>query len=86
MSHPDYVNIGTPMTKVIEECSELIQSLCKVDRFGWFNHHPETKVVNIDQVESEMNDVVEAIEKLEVQIRQIKHDHFKRMREKNENI
>lgn len=35
MSQQDYKDIGSPLTKVIEECSEVIQIACKIDRFGW---------------------------------------------------
>ena len=78
MSDPKYKDIGSPVTKVIEECGELIQALCKVDRFGWFNFHPDNPDrKNIDDVEAEMDDVVEACERLQTEMRQLKHDYYK---------
>jgi hypothetical protein len=67
MSHPEYENIGSPLTKVIEECSEVIQAACKIDRFGWFNHHPDDplKTTNITLLKREMADVIKAFKTLE---------------------
>ncbi len=84
MSDPKYINIGTPETKVIEECSEvitecskLIKSVCKAQRFGWFNHHPNCPdITNYDAVKAEMEDVVEAFERLEVNLREFKQKHY----------
>lgn len=65
MSDPDYVHIGSRETKLIEECSELIKILCKVDRFGWFSCHPESPdETNLSKVLAEMADVIEAINML----------------------
>ena len=78
MSHPEWASIGTPETRTIEECSELIQALCKAQRFGWFNFHPDfPDRTNLSDVMGEMDDVVEAIEKLEVHLRQIRFEHYK---------
>jgi hypothetical protein len=67
MSHPEYENIGSPLTKVIEECSEVIQAACKIDRFGWFNFHPDdpSKTQNIVLLKREMDDVRKAFKTLE---------------------
>lgn len=78
MSNPKYKNVGSPVTRVIEECGELIQALCKVDRFGWFNHHPDRPSSNnMDEVKAEMDDVMEACEKLLIQMHQLKTSHYK---------
>lgn len=72
MFEPTVTELGSRQGKVIEECSELIQALCKADRFGWFNHHPDRpSKTNLDEVRAEMSDVVEAIERLEVTFRQM---------------
>ncbi len=66
MGEVEYKNIGSPVTKLIEECSELIYELCKVQRFGWFKYHPdEPDKPNIERVKYEIGDVLEAIDNLQ---------------------
>ena len=78
MSHPQYKDIGSPTTRVIEECSELTQSLCKADRFGWFNFHPDRpNETNLDDVRREMDDVLEAMNKLDIYLRELTFERFK---------
>lgn len=65
MSDPRFENIGSPIVKLIEELSELIQELCKADRFGWTNYHPkEPYLTNRERVEKEWRDVLRAKERL----------------------
>lgn len=54
-----YKPMGDLKTRTIEECSELIHILCKVERFGWKNHHPtdKNKTPNWQLVLDEMDDV-----------------------------
>lgn len=64
--------------KVIEECSELIQALCKVKRYGWFSYHPSNyHVTNMDNVQYEAQDVMEAFERLQEDMREISAEHYK---------
>ena len=66
MSDPRFANIGSPSIKVIEECSELIQAICKAERFGYLNYHPDRPdKTNRDEIKAEMDDVVEAFCRLE---------------------
>lgn len=67
MSNPTYKKIGSPLTKVVEECAEFIHMACKIDRFGWFNFHPDDpkETPNIELLQREMDDVIEAFECLE---------------------
>jgi hypothetical protein len=72
MSHPDYVDIGSPEVKVIEECSELIQILCKVERFGWFSTHPDDcSKSNMELVIEEIDDVNDSLQKLVTYINEV---------------
>ena len=79
MSHPQYEHIGDPDTKVIEECGELIQEICKALRFGWFNFHPDDpmRVSNLERVKREMDDVAKAMGKLDAHLTQMSHDYWK---------
>lgn len=78
MSHLQYQDIGSPVMRVIEECSELTQALCKADRFGWFNFHPErSNETNLDDVRREMDDVLEAMNKLDIHLRELKFARHK---------
>lgn len=78
MSHPQYKNIGSPETRMIEECSELTQALCKATRFGWFNFHPDRpNETNLDDVRREMDDVLEAMNKLDIHLRELTYERFK---------
>lgn len=61
MSHPEYKNVGDPAMRLVEECSELIKAVCKGQRFGWGNHHPDCPDIdNLQDVDAEMTDVIEA--------------------------
>jgi hypothetical protein len=78
MTDPRFANIGSPITRLIEECAELQQALCKAERFGWFSHHPDRPLrTNMDDVKAEMSDVVECIEKVEVLMREMKFMHYR---------
>ena len=67
MSHEKYKNIGSPLTKAVEECAEFIHIACKLDRFGWNNFHPDdqAKTTNKELLKREMDDVVNAFCELE---------------------
>ena len=74
MANSKYEHIGRPETRVVEECAELIHILQKVDRFGWFNYHPDdpAKTSNMELVRREMNDVLKAIGQLEKYMQEIR--------------
>ena len=85
MTNLMYKDLGSPETRVIEECSELIQEICKAERFGYFSSHPDNPgKTNFERIKSEMDDVVEAIEKLQVHMRFISHNHFSNLEKPNE--
>lgn len=61
MADPRYKNIGSPAIRIIEECGEMIQAVCKGERFGWDSRHPDRPMqTNLEDLEKEMADVVEA--------------------------
>ena len=74
MSNPRFKNVGSPLTRVVEECSEVIQEACKIDRFGWFNYHPNDprKTRNIERIKREMDDVLNAFNELEKFMRNLR--------------
>jgi NTP pyrophosphatase (non-canonical NTP hydrolase) len=61
--NPHFAIYGTPLIKLIEECSEVIQELCKAERFGLDDHNPKTKITNREAIKSEIEDVLFAIER-----------------------
>ena len=87
MSHPNYKHTGSPLTRVVEECSEVIQIACKIDRFGWFNFHPNDpqETPNIDLLKREMDDVVEAFGELEKRIIELRTKYYSEAQEHNKN-
>jgi hypothetical protein len=70
VSDPVYEKIGDPDVKVIEECAELIQAICKARRFGWDNHHPEKSPehTNAQVVWEEMEDVFKRCRELQAKL------------------
>lgn len=52
------------LSRLQEECAEVIQAVCKIQRFGIDNFHPETGVKNSDQLALEIADLCHAIEEL----------------------
>ncbi len=61
-----YKHIGSNFERTIEECSELIQEICKLTRFGFYNYHPEDiqKTPNYKRVLKEIEDVEKACKEL----------------------
>lgn len=57
-----------PITKLQEECAEIIHILCKVDRFGWFDYHPtdRSRRPNIELVKDKILHVKRRIVELEM--------------------
>jgi hypothetical protein len=77
MNKADYIATADRKDHVIEECAELTQAICKARRFGWFNYHPDRPgTTNYDDVILEMDNVVQAIERLQEEMREVKRQHF----------
>ena len=70
MSDARYEKIGDPDVKVMEECAELIQAICKARRFGWDNYHPEgsPEHTNAHVVSEEMEDVFKRCRELQAKL------------------
>lgn len=62
---------------MVEECSEVIQIACKIDRFGWFSFHPDDpdETTNLDLLRREMDDVFEAFGELEKRMIELRTKH-----------
>ena len=70
MCDPKFKDIGKPSIRVIEECAEVIKAVCKAERFGFSNNHPDRpNKTNRDEIKAEMDDVVNAFESLEIYMR-----------------
>lgn len=74
MSKKNYKNIGTPIIKMIEECSELIHICCKAERFGLEDYHPDDDHMTPNKllIALEIGDVKEALNNLENFLRDTK--------------
>jgi hypothetical protein len=70
MSDAKFEKIGDVITCTIEECSELIHILCKVQRFGWTSHNPydENKTPNFILTKQEISDIKKRLAQLEIEI------------------
>jgi hypothetical protein len=79
MTHPKYVMIGSPETKVMEECAEVIQAICKAERFGWDSHHPDypPEKTNAIVIWEEMDDVVARMQELKKRLTELGLEPFK---------
>ena len=62
MSHPDYKNTGSIEARVLEELGELIQAMCKAERFGLDGCHPDhPEATNKDDIINECHDVLNTV-------------------------
>lgn len=57
--NPKYRDIGDPAINLIEEASELIKAVTKLERFGAYNWNPllPNKITNLEQLRSEWSDL-----------------------------
>lgn len=69
MSHPDFVNKGTPMGRFIEECGEALSAAGKCVRFGRYAYNPllpeDQREANCTWLKRELIDLKNAIKLLE---------------------
>lgn len=67
MSDPKYLSntVDGKLSELMEECSEVIKCGCKIQRFGWRNHHPDTpNKKNSAELFQEMLDLQKALERM----------------------
>lgn len=76
MAHPEYLHIGRPESKATEECAELILALAKADRFGLFNFHPESRLLNITAIRYEIADVTLALATLTTHLHELEQKYY----------
>ena len=68
---------ATPYTwenKVLEECGEVIQAICKGKRFGKTVRHPKTNELNVDEILTEMEDLEVALYEYRQELEKLRGD------------
>ena len=56
---------GSPQDTLVEECAEVIQAICKAERFGYRNFHPNNpEKCNAELILDELDDLQRRINML----------------------
>lgn len=55
------------LTLIVEECSEVIQAITKIQRHGLWSEHPESRIPNWRTLQREVGDLLAALRVGEVQ-------------------
>jgi len=75
MAHPKYKNIGDVEDRVIEECSEVIQAICKIKRFGVFSYHPNRpQTNNFIELLEEIEDLENVLSEYKTELEELPHN------------
>jgi hypothetical protein len=74
--HEEYQAYGSPTVKLIEEFSEVTKLLCKGERFGYDDHHPDLPVTETNRklIAEEISDVRIALDVFERWLTDLPHD------------
>ncbi len=69
---------GERKQHLIEECSELIQALCKFQRFGWdsWNPYNSEQKTNKEEVLKEIEDVEKRIMEVKLEIKNFESENI----------
>lgn len=84
MSDPRYLQpeLEKRFDHLVEECGEFISAYGKMRRWGAFSVNPELdpeiQETNLDWVTNEMNDIIEAIERVKEKLRSAGDDALNR--------
>lgn len=65
--HEEYLpkDLAGILSRLMEECAEVIQAGCKIQRFGWYSAHPTSGKENIQAILEEIADLKHAIDQME---------------------